>query len=224
MKNKYALYPIIMSLCALLCFGATMILCATAVQPVWGKIMLLILPALILGAVAFCAVKGKLRVAGTIIWTTTLSIVLLLASLFYVFFLSMEMATTTTTDIRYYSRAYAQVDELEEVQDVFPKSIPADAKNIEFSYIPQFLQGGEEFELSYTTTDDKLAEWTVLLESNSEWVGSDQKWHDENNWFFDGNDSTRYQLYWDGGSNHGEMCYVLINEELNRISFSYSRW
>ena len=224
MKNKYALYPIIMSFCSLICFIVVLLFFATAVQPLWGKIMLLILPALILGVVAFCAVKGKLGVVATIVWTTTLSIVFLFISLFYIVFLSMETATTITTDIRYYSRAYAQIDELKEVREVFPKSIPTDAKNIEFSYMPQFLQGGEVFELSYTTTDDKLSEWSTLLEGNSEWVGSNQQWHNENDWSSDCVDATRYQLYCDGGFNHGEICYALISEELNQITFYYSIW
>ena len=224
MKNKYALYPIIMSFCSLICFIVVLLFFATAVQPLWGKIMLLILPALILGVVAFCAVKGKLGVVATIVWTTTLSIVFLFISLFYIVFLSMETATTITTDIRYYSRAYAQIDELKEVREVFPKSIPTDAKNIEFSYMPQFLQGGEVFELSYTATDDKLSEWSTLLEGNSEWVGSNQQWHNENDWSSDCVDATRYQLYCDGGFNHGEICYALISEELNQITFYYSIW
>lgn len=224
MKNKYALYPIIMSLCSLICFIVVLLFFATAVQPMWGKIMLLILPALILGVIAFCAVKGKLGVVATIVWTTTLSIVFLFISLFYIVFLSMETATTITTDIRYYSRAYAQIDELKEVREVFPKSIPTDAKNIEFSYMPQFLQGGEVFELSYTATDDKLSEWSTLLEGNSEWVGSNQQWHNENDWSSDCVDATRYQLYCDGGFNHGEICYALISEELNQITFYYSIW
>ena len=118
----------------------------------------------------------------------------------------------------------SKIDELKEVREVFPKSIPTDAKNIEFSYMPQFLQGGEVFELSYTATDDKLTEWSTLLEGNSEWVGSNQQWHNENDWSSDCVDATRYQLYWDGGFNHGEICYALISEELNQITFYYSIW
>ena len=58
MKRKYALYPTIMSACALLCFIAVVIVFAGVVQPLWGRMLLLILPALILGAVAFFAAKG----------------------------------------------------------------------------------------------------------------------------------------------------------------------
>ena len=186
--------------------------------------MLLILPALFLGIVALCAAKGKLGVSATTIWTTVLVIVLFLASVLYVSILLVWTATTTTTDIKYYGRAYAQINEEDGVKEVFPKAIPADANDIVFTYFPQFLQGGEVFELSYTTTDEKLAEWAALLKRESEWIGSNQKWHTENNWSFHGVDTMRYQLDWDGGFNHGEMCYVLIDEETGRITFCYEEW
>ena len=224
MKRKYALYPIIMSACALLCFIAVAIVFAGVVQPLWGRIMLLILPALILGIVAFFAVKGKLGASATTIWTTILSIVLFLASVFYVILLGIWTATTTTTDIQYYSRAYAQIDEVDAVVEIFPETIPADAKDIVFTYTPQFLQGGEIFELSYTTTNEKITEWSSLLNGEAEWIGSNRQWHSENNWSFDGVEATRYLLDWDGGFNHGEMCYVLIDEAMGRITFYYSIW
>ena len=224
MKRKYALYPIIMSICALVCFLGVLLVFSGAVQPLWGRMMLLMLPALVLGIVAVCAVKGKMGEAATTVWTTVLSVVFLLASVFYVCILSLWTATATTTDTRYYSRAYAQIDELEAVQEVFPKTVPEDAQDIQFTYFPQFLQGGEEFELSYTATDDALTQWRTLLKRKAEWVGPNQKWHSENNWSFDGTSGTRYQLYWDGGSNHCEICYVLLDEDLSRITFYYSVW
>jgi len=224
MKHKYALYPIIMSICALFCFIVVLIIFSSAVQPLCGRMILLILPALLLGIIAFCAAKGKLGESATTIWTTVLVIVLFLASVFYVSILSVWTATTTTTDIKYYSRAYAQISGEDGVKKVFPKSIPADADDITFAYSPQFLQGGEVFELSYRTTDKKLTEWTALLKNESEWIGSNQAWHTENNWSFHGIDTMRYQLDWDGGFNHGEMCYVLIDEEIGRITFCYEQW
>ena len=224
MKRKYALYPMIMSVCALFCFITVFVDFAETVQPLWGRIILLILPALILGLVAFFAAKGKLGIFATVSLTTILSIVLFLASVFYILFLSMWTLTTITTDIQYYSRAYAQIDEEDGVKEVFPKNIPTDAEDIVFTYTPQFLQGGEVFELSYTTNNDKLTEWTALLKKEAEWIGSNHEWHSENGWFFNGVDSTRYQLDWDGGVNHGEMCYVLIDEKMERITFYYSLW
>lgn len=213
-----------MSVCALFCFIAVILVFAGAVQPLWGRMMLLLLPTVILGGVAFFAAKGKLGASATAIWTTILSIVLLLASLFYISLLFIWTATTTTTDISRYSRAYAQIDEVEAVGGVFPKKISEDAKDISFTYTPPFLQGGEIFELSYATTNEKLTEWETLLQEKAEWIGSNQKWHTENNRSFDGVDATRYQLDWDGDFNHGKMCYVLIDEKISRITFYYSHW
>ena len=110
------------------------------------------------------------------------------------------------------------------VEEIFPETIPADAKDIAFTYTPQFLQGGEVFELSYTTTNEKLTEWTDILKKEAEWIGSNREWHSENNWSFDGVEATRYLLDWDGGFNHGEMCYVLVDEAMGRITFYYSIW
>ncbi len=225
MKHNHALYPIIMSSCAFVCFLGVVLLMADTVQPLWGRTLLPLLPALILCAVGLFALKGKLNKNKTVILTTILAIVLFLASVFYFFLLSIWTATTETTDIRYYSRAYDEIDDEDGVKGIFPNVIPKFAADISFSYTPQFLQGGEVFELSYTTTDGDLSEWKSLLEKKAEWVGTNQQWHEENSRSIPGTDlSTRYHLYWDGGFNHGEMCYVLIDAETSRITFYYSEW
>lgn len=224
MKHKHALYPITMSACALLCFVAVLLVFANAVQPLWGRILVLALPSLLLGVLAFFAAKGKLNASATSVWTTVLSIILVCASLFYICLLFIWTATTKTTDVRYYSRAYAQIEDIRGVKEVFPKTIPADAEDITFMYWPQFLQGGEVFELSYTTTDERIAQLTAILKSEADWIGFNQQWYSENNRLFDGIHATRYQLFWDGGSNHGRMCYVLVNEETGQITFSTNAW
>jgi len=223
MKHKYALYPIIMSICAFVCFLGVVFIIAGAVQPRWGLTMVLMLPAVILGFVSVAAYKGKAGKAMTLILTTVLLLLLVPASMFYTLCLGFWISNETT-DIRYYTRAFAVVEDEDGVEGIFPEKIPADAKDIEFSYMPQVLQGGEVFELSYTTTDEKLAEWSVRLADEAEWVGSNKEWHESINWNFYDKDSTRYHLDWDGGYNHGEMCYVLIDEETNRITFYYSEW
>lgn len=225
MKHKYALYPMIMSICAFICFLGVLLLMADTVQPLWGRTVLLLLPAVILSIVGLGALKGKINKNKTIIVTTALTVVLLLVSVFYFFLLSVWTATTETTDIRYYTRAYDEIDDEDGVEGIFPQVIPKFASDISFTYTPQFLQGGEVFELSYITTDGDVSDWQSLLEKRAEWVGTNQQWHEENNRSIPGADlSTRYQLYWDGGFNHGEMSYVLIDEETNRITFYYSEW
>jgi len=223
MKHKHALYPILMSICAFVCFIAVAWLFSEAVQPRWGWTMLLLLPAVVLTFVAMPAAKGKLKATPTYILTTALGLILLPASGIYTVVLGF-LTSDETTDIRYYTRAYEVIEDEDGVKGIFPKKIPADAKNIEFSYMPQVLQGGEVFELSYTTTEEKLTEWKTVLTREAEWIGSNKEWHEANHWGFHDEDSVRYHLDWDGGFNHGEMCYVLIDEETNRITFYYSEW
>lgn len=224
MKHKHALYPILMSICAFVCFLGVVFLMADTVQPLWGRTMLLLLPAVILGSVGLLSLNGRLSMNKTVILTTILTIVLLLASVFYFFLLTIWTATTETTDIRYYIRAYEVIEDEDGVEDVFPRRIPDDAENIDFSYTPQFLQGGEVFELSYTTTEEKLAEWKTVLTREAEWIGSNKEWHEANHWGLHDEDSVRYHLDWDGGYNHGEWSYVLIDEDANRITFIYEDW
>ena len=223
MKHKHALYPILMSICAFVCFIAVAWLFSEAVQLRWGWTMLLLLPAVLLTFVAMPAAKGKLKATPTYILTTALVLILLPASGIYTVVLGF-LTSDETTDIRYYTRAYEVIEDEDGVKGIFPKKIPADAKNIEFSYMPQVLQGGEVFELSYTTTEEKLTEWKTVLTREAEWIGSNKEWHEENHWGFHDEDSVRYHFDWDGGYNHGEMSYVLIDEEANRITFYYSEW
>ena len=223
MKHNHALYPLLASVFAFLFLLLIVFLFSTAVQPLWGRMLLFALPVVIFGMVAFFAAKGKLNATATIISTTILIFVLFLVSLVQVVTLFFTTATTVTTDTKYYSRAFNQIDRVPCVEAVFPKSIPEDAENVCFSYTPQFLQGGEVFELSYTTTPEKLTQWATILEDKADWFGSNQEWIVANNQGFRGADAVRYQFIWDNG-NHGEECYVLIESAVNQITFYYSVW
>lgn len=224
MKNQYARYPLVMSCLALACFFAVAAFMASAVQPPWGRILVLLIPAITLYVVTFLSSKGILTSKVTTVITTILSIVLLLASVFYTVLLSIWASTTVTTDVRFYSRAYARIDDEDGVEGIFPEKIPTDANDITFKYTPQFLQGGEVFELSCTLSSTDISEWESLLKREAEWIGSNEEWHKMNNWAFRGTNGVRYQLDWDGGYNHGEMSYVLIEPSTNRITFYYSEW
>lgn len=224
MKNKYASFPLTMAALAFLCFLFIVFLMSTAVQPLWEQTGVLLIPALVLGSIGIFDLKGMLDSKKTAILTVFLSVIFLLASICYTSFLLIWTATTDTTDVQYYPRAYAQIKNGNGVKGVFPQIVPTDAKDISFHYNPVFLQGGEVFKLSYTVTEEKISEWTVLLEGVAEWIGSNEEWHHANNWVLYDTDSIRYHLYWDGGINHGEMCYVLIDPSISRITFYYEDW
>lgn len=224
MKNKYARFPLTMTILAFLCFLFMVFYMSTAVQPPWGRICVLLTPALVLGGISILALKGMLDPRKTVVLTVFLSVVFLLASICYTALLFLWTATTVTTDVKYYPKAYAQIKDGNGVKGVFPKAVPSDAKDISFRYNPAFLQGGEMFQLSYVATEEKMSEWTTLLEGAAEWVGSNEEWHRMNNWDFYDTDSLRYHLYWDGNVNHGEMCYVLSVPSNRRITFCYENW
>lgn len=224
MKEKCALYPGIMSLCALVCFVAVAVFFSTAVHPPWGRMLLLLLPALVLGLIAWRVWEGKLKQSIAMVVTTVLVVVFFLGSLFYVSLLSVVTATTTSTNPIYYRRAYREVQDGRGVEGVFPAVIPPEAEDVAFSYTPGFLQGGEELELSYTTTEETLTDWVALLEGRSQWVGPNLVWQEEQSWDQKDTGGTRYQLYWDGGFNHGEMSFVLVEEDTCRITFCYAHW
>lgn len=232
MKYKHAMFPCIMSGLSFLCFLFLMFDMASAVQPLWDKTMVLILPSLVLALVGFFAYKGKLSARTTDSLTIALSIILVIASFLYTIFLSVWTATTVTTDIKFYPRAYAQIDEEDGVTGIFPATIPVDAENIAFRYNPQFLQGGEWFELSYTTTAEVLSDWDSLLQDRAEWVGSYAEWRENHGGGgVQHEDALLYQLYWEDEThgeaayaNHGETAYVLIDRTQNQITFFYEDW
>ncbi len=224
MKNKACLFPFCMGSLALLCFLAVMLLVSGSVQPLWGRTMILLLPALLLCGIGLLSLRGVLNDRAALVLTSVLTVVLLFLSVFYVFLLSVWTATTETTDTKYYGRAYHAIDHEEHAREFFPASVPEDAEDVSFLYTPQFLQGGEVFRLSYRTGEDRIAEWIERLESAAEWSGSNEEWIRSHNGIFSGTDSIRYQLYWDGGFNHGEICYILISRADCRIEFNYERW
>lgn len=225
MKSKHAIFPFVMAGLAFLCFLFVVFCMSTYVQPPWGETIVLILPSLMLAFVGFLACKGKIGPRKTERLTIILSILLAIVSFLYTMMLSIWAATTVTTDVKFYPRAYQHVEYGEGVAGVFPKEIPADAQNVVFQYFPGFLQGGETLELSYSVTDEVLSDWAALLENRSQWYGSTEEWRQTTNlWYIDGEGNMLYQLYWDGGHNHGELTYVLIDPSCNQITFYYDNW
>lgn len=222
--SNRSLFPFLMGTLALMCFLAVALVLSFSVVPPWGRMLPLILPAVSLFVIAFMSQKEKLSGRMTVVLTLIASVVLLTASFFYTVLLCVWTATADVENVKYYPKAYSQIKDGEAVEGIFPEAVPEGAEEVYFHYNAPFLQGGEMFELSYTASAGELSQWEDFLESKSEWVGSNEDWHRMNNWGFIGEDSTRYQLYWDGGYNHGEWSYVLINPSSSRITFRYEDW
>lgn len=224
MKNSTARLPFILSAAAFVCFLIVAIGMEGAVRPLRGRTAVLLLPSVILFAVAVLSRKGRLSEKTTAVLTAVLTVILLLLSIVWTFLLYIWSATGTVTDIRYYPRAYRRIEAGEGVRNVFPKTVPEDAGDVEFSYTPRFLQGGEEFRLSFRSDENGILEWSGRLQDAAEWVGSNNEWLRTHNRVPHETDVIRYQLFWDGGSNHGELCYALIDRSDQRIGFYRSEW
>lgn len=224
MKEKAGLLPFTAGGLALSCFLLVAGAMATAVQPLWGRTLVLLLPALVFFAVGAAARKGSLSPRAAAVLTAVLAAVFFFLSLCYVFLLSIWTATTVTTEVKYYTRAFAQIDSNEAVSVHFPASVPEDARDVEFSYMPRFLQGGEVFRLSYTAPEDEIIRRSISLQAAAEWSGPDAEWFRMHGQPGGEGDSVRYQLFGSGFVNHGEECCVLIDRAGGRIAFYYSDW
>ncbi len=224
MKDKAGLLPFAAGGLALVCFLLVLGAMATAVQPLWRRTLVLLLPALVFFAVGAAARKGSLSPRTTAALTAVLAIVFFLLSVFYVFLLSIWTATEVTTDVRYYRRAYARISGKEAVGAHFPASIPEDARDVAFFYTPRFLQGGEVFRLSYTAPEDEIIRRSALLRAAAEWSGPDAEWFQMHRQYPGGSDSLRFQLFGSGFGNHGEECFILVDRAAGRLEFYYSDW
>ena len=224
MKNGHLHFPFIMGGIALACFLAVVLLVQTAVQPPWGRVLVLLLPALILFGIGISGRAGILDAGKTTALTAGSSVVLFLLSVCYVLLLLVWTATMTTTDTKYYARAYRQISERGSVTACFPASIPEEATDVEFRYNPQFLQGGEEFRLSYHATEARLLEQMGKLPAAAEWSGANEEWYLMHNQSPRDPGLMRYQLFGEGFSNHGEEACVLVDPSVGRIEFCYSKW
>ncbi len=70
------------------------------------------------------------------------------------------VATTENTNARHYNQIVAERWNRDPVTanlvEHFPQSIPEDAKDVKFSYLPGFLQGGTYIQLRYSTTPEQI--------------------------------------------------------------------
>ena len=167
---KFPVFPCVMTILSLLAaLGAILLLARGAIQPhrgLWLWLLLLI-PAVVF---AGTALSVRFRVfserAGN--WITGLLVLPLAAGGFFlcVLFL-MQTALKEVTEPAYYERVLA-VNGYPENSYLapFPEHIPPDAENVSFRYLPQFLQGGSEFYLSYrVSAEEQRAQTETLCQS-----------------------------------------------------------
>lgn len=223
--KEWSVLPFLMAVFALICFLLVFAMMMSMVEPPpVARTMVLLFPALIL--MGFGVLANLLHFPLGVIWIVTILLTAVLGVWGFreTVFVVVEAFATETTDVRYYGRAYDDIDHEEYLKGIFPEEIPENAENVDFYYCPQFLQGGEVFELSFTTDKESLDAWDEFLREHAEWSGPDIEWCELNNYGRREEGITRYHLYWDGGYNHGEIGYVQIDPSVGRIRFYYSHW
>ena len=237
LKQFHFLYPAITAAVAFAAFAVIYALIIFAApQPEYLMGLIFALPFLIFALIALLSYKEKLKPTASTVITSILIPVLLISSWFYLIFFYIKEATKTITDVSGYERVlkvngYSK----NKLISFFPAKIPADARDIYFSYNPPFLQGGCHYILSYTTENSSdLSVSKQKLANEAIWTGTYSQAMSERNelqFLFSGDELTEdftiyliysrpYRGYW----NHGEISAAAISEEQNKIIFKCSDW
>ena len=108
--KEWAVLPFLMAVFALICFLLVFAMMMSMVEPPVARTMVLLLPALILAG--FGVLANLLHFPLGVIWGVTILLTAVLGVWGFreTFFVALEAFTTTTTDIRYYERAYDSID------------------------------------------------------------------------------------------------------------------
>lgn len=135
-------------------------------------------------------------------------------------FLKMEYETTNEKD---YSKCLRLFNDLPGVVEVFPKKIPADAKDIDFrSYVNI---GGTLLKLSFTAESSTIRSFIEKSEENA--VGSGSKYNvgtvlPSYKLASLNQDDLVYVLHSEqkGNFNHAKLVWVVVNEKTQSITFN----
>ncbi len=130
------------------------------------------MPFVCLGIITFFTVTEKLKIGASSVITGILIFILSFGMLFAFVFMSIDIATTTTTDIGKYERVLKLTDYPNNLlTKYFPNKIPGNTKNIVFSYNPAFLQGGENFDLKFEMDSDSIKNYIDEFSHKAKWIG-----------------------------------------------------
>ena len=222
MKKRFVILPLVLAVLALLCFcAAFLILTYGVIKPLYDRILLLLLPTLIFLIIAYMGWEGTFTAKASTIITVFTAVVSLLGSIIFGVMLIFETAATSVTDPAYYVRIVQQLQGRPGLE-YFPDTLPDNAK---LYYTPQFLQGGEVFEVSLSMEEPDLRALCDTLEDAAQWYG------DKNGYLkltyhrlSSMKDSDTIYVLYQKGDNHGEEAYVLVSPSDRKVTFYYSHW
>jgi hypothetical protein len=103
------------------------------------------------------------RIIGkTLLWLGGLLIAAIMALVAWVI-VDLNSSLETVTDVNQYSKILNNPWKDSPLVQHFPKTIPAEAKNVKIHYVPGFLQGGSMLQLQMTLPPAKIAEIQTQL-------------------------------------------------------------
>jgi hypothetical protein len=103
------------------------------------------------------------RLVGKILlWLGGISIAAIIALVAWVI-VDLNSSLETVTDVAQYSKILNNPWKDSPLVQHFPKTIPAEAKNVKIHYVPGFLQGGSMLQLQMTLPPAKIAEIQAQL-------------------------------------------------------------
>lgn len=239
---KKALFPSIMTIISFVLFVMVYwLMTVRAIEPHFLKGLIFAIPFVCFGITTFLTVIKKLTIVSSTVITSCLIVVLGFLSFCTFIFMAFQEATTVTNDIDRYERVLKLTGyPNNELIKNFPNKIPENAKSIEFSYCPAFLQGGENFDLKFEADSDSINNYSDEFLKKAKWIG---KWSDnktKNNGIISGTfdvldyhgdlpeDFTMYlfdsKSYQPNDWNHGYLSVVAISKQRNEIIFHSEQW
>lgn len=240
---KKASFPAVMTIISLLLFIAVYwALIKTAVEPYYFEGLVFAIPFVCFGIVTYLVSIEKISIASSIATTVILIVALGAVEIIAFILISIDAGTTETTDAVKYERVLELTDYPNNpLTKCFPNEVPSDAKNIEFSYYPAFMQGGEDIALKFKIDSDSIKRYVDKYSDMSMWAGKIDDNEAEDYGVITGtlnilgytasgppDDLSIYVIYskpyrhndW----NHGELSLIAISEEENEIMFLASDW
>lgn len=241
MKVKgQAVFPLTMTVISFLVFILIYLYVTVfSIEKYYLQGLIFLIPSLCFGAITILAFQKKLSVKASSIMTGILIPVFAIVMFFVFVVLSLDAATTTTTDISSYKSVLTATGYPDNVlTKSFPSQIPDDASNVRLRYNPAFLQGGENFVLQFETKSESIATYQDMFckEANefklSKATLLDYDYEQECFSLLGYNEIpsgyTCYLLYstpyHSNNWNHGAYSFVAINTDLNTIIFAESDW
>ncbi|MBQ3178504.1 MAG: hypothetical protein IJB52_11865 [Clostridia bacterium] len=217
--KKLPKFPLIMTVAAFVCFIlAFAFLMLFTILPPYMEAMALLIPAVVLGGIALLVYLQVLPERAGDILTALLSVLFVFSSIFYTLFLGVFADLEGTKDIGYYEKLYHRLEDRPGMEN-FPEVVPESTGEILFFWNPQFLQGAERFQITFTPDARTYEQYQKTLPAVSRWYGVCDAWTG----YGSGNaDGTMYVFFWDEEYNHPEISYAVLHPD-GSVTFSYTR-